>query len=323
MSSPNNLHDKLFKAAFSEKELVIDFINNFLPKEIHKKIDTSSLSLQPNSYITPSLKEFYSDIVYSANFGKGEIELCLLFEHKSYVAPYPHLQILRYLVEAWFQMIAQGEKGESLKPIIPMIIYHGEDSWQHKAFESYFPKMDPALKAFFPSFDYLLTDLGTFSDKELSEKPLGILHQALLLLKHTRYQKDIKAFFLEIFSSLEPYSEPAQYINLIESYSVYICGVGGIEREIFINLVGQLPANINKRVMTIYEEFIKEGEERGEKRGIERGKEIGGEIAKKAQQNHVITQGFKKGLDNQLLAELTGLSTEEVESRIKELGLVK
>ena len=114
MPSPNNLHDKLFKAAFSEKELVIDFINNFLPKEIHKKIDTNSLSLQPNSYITPSLKEFYSDIIYSCKFGEKEIELCLLFEHKSYVPPYPHLQILRYLVEAWFQMIAQGKKEESL-----------------------------------------------------------------------------------------------------------------------------------------------------------------------------------------------------------------
>ncbi len=317
MSSPNNLHDKLFKVAFSEKELVIDFINNFLPKQIQEKIDTNSLSLQPNSYITPSLKEFYSDIVYSAKFGKGEIELCLLFEHKSYVPPYPHLQILRYLVEAWFQMIVQGKKGGSLKlkPIIPMIIYHGADTWHHKRFESYFSEMDPVLKAFFPSFDYLLTDLGTFSDEELSEKPLGILHQALLLLKHTRYQKDIKSFFLKIFSSLEPYSEPNQYTELIKSYSVYICGVGGIEREIFINLVGQLPSNINKRVMTIYEEFIKEGEKRGEKRGIE--------IAKKAQQNQVITEGFENGLSMELIAKLLRLSTKEVELRMVELGLEK
>ena len=190
-----------------------------------------------------------------------------------------------------------------------MIIYHGEDSWQHKAFESYFPKMDPLLKAFFPNFDYLLTDLGKFSDKELSEKPLGILHQALLLLKHTRNQKDIKAFFLEIFSSLEPYSVPHQYINLIESYSVYICGVGGIQKEIFINLVKQLPANINKRVMTIYEEFIKEGEE------------IGAEKANRAKENHVIAQGVEMGLELEKIAQLTALSVQEVSRRIKELGI--
>lgn len=98
MSKPNNPHDKLFKAAFSEKDVVIDFINNFLPTHIKEKIDTSSLSLHPNSYITPVLAEFYSDVIYSCNFGDGEIEVCILFEHKSYVPEFPHLQILRYLV---------------------------------------------------------------------------------------------------------------------------------------------------------------------------------------------------------------------------------
>ena len=116
---------------------------------------------------------------------------------------------------------------------------------------------------------------------------------------------------MEIFSSLEPYSEPAQYTNLIESYSVYICGVGGIEREIFINLVEQQPSNINKRVMTIYEEFIKEGEERGK------------EIASRAKENHAIIQGIQLGLSLEKIAKLTDLSVQELALRIKELGLEK
>ena len=57
--------------------------------------------------------------------------------------------------------------------------------------------------------------------------------------------------------------------------------------------------------MTIYEEFIKEGEER----------------AKKAQQDQVITEGFENGLSMELIAKLLRLSTEEVELRIEELGL--
>ena len=65
--------------------------------------------------------------------------------------------------------------------------------------------------------------------------------------------------------------------------------------------------------MTIYEEFIKEGE----KRGIE----IGAEKANRAKENHFIIKGFQKGFDTQLLAELTELSIQEVELRIKELGL--
>lgn len=47
----------------------------------------------------------------------------------------------------------------------------------------------------------------------------------------------------------------------------------------------------------------------------------GQEEAKRDQQNHVIVNGFKKGVSNELLSDLTGLSLEEVEARIKELGL--
>ena len=51
----------------------LDSSNPFLKKswKISLTIFSKGLSLQPS--ITPSLKEFYSDIVYSANFGEGEI----------------------------------------------------------------------------------------------------------------------------------------------------------------------------------------------------------------------------------------------------------
>ena len=68
-----NPHDKLFKATFSEKELVIDFIKHFLPAAISEKIDLDALTLLPNSYIGPSLKGFYSDIVYRTQLGEGGI----------------------------------------------------------------------------------------------------------------------------------------------------------------------------------------------------------------------------------------------------------
>ncbi|MEM9723502.1 MAG: Rpn family recombination-promoting nuclease/putative transposase [Bacteroidota bacterium] len=134
MSSPNNPHEKLFKATFSEKDVVIDFINNFLPNPIREKISLSPLNLETVSYIRPALIEFYSYVVYSTLLGKVEIQICLLFEHKSYVPVYPHLQILRYMVEAWFQMIKQNE---SLKPIIPVIVYHGEAKWEYKPLNFY------------------------------------------------------------------------------------------------------------------------------------------------------------------------------------------
>ena len=70
--------------------------------------------------------------------------------------------------------------------------------------------------------------------------------------------------------------------------------------------------------MTTYEQIIKKGEIRGEKRGIA----IGEERASRAKENLVISQGMKSGLELALIAKLAGLSVEEVEARIQELGLL-
>ena len=313
-----NPHDKLFKATFSEKELVIDFIKHFLPAVISEKIDLDALTLLPNSYIGPSLKGFYSDIVYRTQLGGGGIQIALLFEHKSYVEPYPHLQVLRYMVEAWFQMIGQKEK---IKPIIPIVFYHGEENWLYKPFLSYFDPIDPILSPFMPTFDYLLADMSQWSDEQLEGMSMGIIQQALLLFKHGRDSNYMHQYFQKLFSSLESYSKNNQYTNLIISFSVYIIAVGGISKKDFVKLVQELPPTINEHIMTTYEQIIKEGEKRGEKRGIAIGKKLGEEQASRAKENLVISQGMKSGLELALIAKLVGLSVEEVETRIQELGL--
>ncbi|MEM6634236.1 MAG: hypothetical protein AAF694_31455 [Bacteroidota bacterium] len=47
----------------------------------------------------------------------------------------------------------------------------------------------------------------------------------------------------------------------------------------------------------------------------------GEDRANKAKENYVITQGLKKGFSMEILADLTGLSPEDVTARIKELSL--
>ena len=67
----------------------------------------------------------------------------------------------------------------------------------------------------------------------------------------------------------------------------------------------------------LYKKGVQEGEMRGEKRG----KKLGQEQAKRTQQDFFITQSVDNGLEIELVAKLTGLAIEEVEARIKELGL--
>lgn len=84
MQKDHRPHDELFKTTFSIKEVVEEYINVFLPKRISKHLNTHTLNLEPISYLTPELKENFSDLVYSCEWKKKtEVKINLLFEHKS------------------------------------------------------------------------------------------------------------------------------------------------------------------------------------------------------------------------------------------------
>ena len=155
-------------------------------------------------------------------------------------------------------MISQKE---DLKPIIPIIVYHGKEKWAYQSFESLFDKLDPTLRPFLPTFDYLLTQINSLSDEQLEQMQIGILRQAFLLLKHGRDPNYLFQNFHTLFSSLELYSQANQYSNLIISLSIYTIGVSGIPEETFIKLVQDLPPSVNEYIMTTYEQIIQKGED--------------------------------------------------------------
>ncbi|MEM9723357.1 MAG: hypothetical protein AAGA10_29075, partial [Bacteroidota bacterium] len=82
------------------------------------------------------------------------------------------------------------------------------------------------------------------------------------------------------------------------------------------NLVEQTAKSIQEMPITydIRKDFLY-------KKGIEEGDIRGEERANRAKENQVITQGMENGLDIELISKLAGLTLEEVETRIKELGL--
>ncbi|MEW6095118.1 MAG: Rpn family recombination-promoting nuclease/putative transposase, partial [bacterium] len=180
-----NPHDTFFKEVFSKKEHIIDFINSIFSEGLKKKLDLSTLELDNNSYIDEELKENFADIVYNCVYKSEtnvQIKIALLFEHKSTVVNYPHLQILRYILKIWETNIKQKE---NLMPVIPIIFYHGKERWIEKGLSEYFKGIDEGLKSYIPDFEYLLTDLSRYSDEEIKWKIFGDvgIRIALLVMK--------------------------------------------------------------------------------------------------------------------------------------------
>ncbi|NJO02280.1 MAG: Rpn family recombination-promoting nuclease/putative transposase [Bacteroidia bacterium] len=60
-----NPHDKFFKEVFSQKEHAEDFIRGVLPPSFWQQMDLGTLQKEDTSYLNESLKEYFSDVVYT------------------------------------------------------------------------------------------------------------------------------------------------------------------------------------------------------------------------------------------------------------------
>ena len=103
--------------------------------------------------------------------------LYVLCEHKSEVDRWTLLQLLRYMVRVWEQVIAQKPAPASLPPIIPVIVHHSETGWTAPmAFQGLFDEEtmgDKELRRVTPEFAVLIDDISHRSDEDLRTRALG------------------------------------------------------------------------------------------------------------------------------------------------------
>ena len=179
-----SVHDKFFKFVFSDKTKVENYLNGTLSDELKNKILFDTLEQDQNSYVDEELQSHYADVVYDVMYNKKTpVKIAFLFEHKSFAPEFPHLQLLKYMIRIWEYQL---QNKEAIKPIIPVIIYHGRTNWRQKPFETYFEsgEIDEFLKPYIPQFDYWLTDLKKSDVKTIEEKyPMLSLRMAFLLMK--------------------------------------------------------------------------------------------------------------------------------------------
>lgn len=60
MEITNNPHDKFFKASFSDIDTAKDFLDNYLPSELRKRIDLGTLEAAKGSFVDQELEEYHS-----------------------------------------------------------------------------------------------------------------------------------------------------------------------------------------------------------------------------------------------------------------------
>lgn len=257
---PSKPHDEFFKATFGRQEVALDYLKKMLPTRVLEHLNLNKLERINGSFVSPALREFFSDIAYQCPMDAKhqQVMLSFIFEHKSNPEPRPHLQLLRYMLDAWDEQLKQ-KKDVTL--IIPILIYHGEENWHQRDFSSYFGDSIPdEFLTYLPRFDYIFTNVTAMSNAQILTLGEGLLVNAFLMLKHIHHP----AYIIEnpqlIFINLTPPQSPQDFIIVLFAYFLKN---SELAQEKIQNFIHTLPSALNQTVMSTYEMILEEGRKEG------------------------------------------------------------
>jgi predicted transposase/invertase (TIGR01784 family) len=296
-------HNNFFKGMFSKPEVAVSYIQKFLHINIWHDLPLDKLKLANTSYITDELKAYYSDIVWMCPYKDSEISIAFLFEHKSYQPKFPHIQLLRYMLQLWEQDITQNRK--LLRPVIPILVYQGHKKWIERPMQDYFPDFPFELKKYLPMFEYELNDLQRIPENDLLS--LGSRYLTLALYSMANYKRLLKTIktidnICLIINRLENIDENT---NFVEQILVYLMKTNDINKSKMKELLEKSKSKTLQQAKTTYEQFIEEGIEIGIEKGLEKGLEL------------AIIKAYNSGQSVEFIAKMFDISLEKVENIVQ------
>ena len=279
MADITSPHDKFFKENFSQLEIMRDFLRNYLSPEVRDLLNLDQITLQKDSFIDNEYKEHFSDLLFMVPMKNSEnAYIYLLFEHKSFHDSRVSLQLLRYMVRIW-ERDAKDAKTVSLRLIIPIVIYHGEQEWNVSTeFAALFPDCEK-LQSFLPNFHYLIYDLPRYPENAIIGEYK--LRMAIWIMKYI-FNPDL---LKEIGKAISIYMESKQDRNaedFLKAVLLYMMTASSkvnhedLEKELKKQLQYIGAENIMMTLAEHYrQEGIQEGWQSGKQEGIQEGLQEG------------------------------------------------
>ncbi len=308
-----NIHDKFCRGALKIKPIARSVLEENLPPRIKASVDLDTLKICKDSFIESDMKEYYSDILYQAQFGKETGFLYFLFEHKSRPDKHIFLQLSQYMLSIWNLYNKQSTDPKSLRSlpiVLPLVIYHGKQAWNIPArFSECFQGVTDDLKHYIPDFSYLLYDLSAYTDEEIKGSVMARV--SLLILKHA-YDKDLFEKLPGIIALLRELSLQETGLHYFETLFRYVLGLGSLHsvslEKVRTVLSESLSQEQGECVMDLAEQLRQEGWQAGRQVGWQAGKEEG-EIAG-AKRTAANLKAM--GMSSEIIQQATGLSQETI-----------
>jgi len=312
-------HDGLFGFAFDKKNVAESFVKEYLPVQITKDLDFSSLTPDTDTFVDQKLSRCYADVLYHIQFRNNPAYLYFLFEHKSWEPNFPGVQLLKNMTRIWETHVERYRGTKKLPPIIPMLIYHGEHPWKvDTSFVSMFD-IPGTLTKYIPAFSFELSDVSHMPEEKI--KGDVELRIVLTAFRHI-FTPEIMSRLKDIFQLFGELTDKTKFNQYLEALSIYLgSNIKDVKPEQLRDTVNEVLVEGGAMMSTVFQQImekgkeigVKEGEEIGLKKGEERGKEIGVKEGEEKNKLRVALNCLIKGMDVRTIAEITDLPIEKIE----------
>jgi len=332
-SGAHHPNDKGYKFLLSSKQVFLELLRCFVKKGWVNQIDEQSLTRIDKSYILSDFREKEADLVYQVKIQGQEVIFFLLLELQSTVDFQMPYRLLLYLVEIWRDFVKnippnEVERKEFLLPsVVPLVLYNGEAPWTAKQTFGEYLSGGELFEEYILNFRYFLIDVHRYTEAELLT--LSNLIGAVFYLDQKTTRQELIPKLRKIMGAMRSLSP--EHSQLLKVWVVNILKTKLpvstlLDIDIFLKdasseevntMINNLERSMEEWVQEAKKKGIEEGEKRGEERGEERGEKRGRKEGEKRGKRTVAREMLRKGMDEALIGELTGLTRDEIK-KIKE-----
>lgn len=186
------LHKHGYGFLFRDPEYMKRLIRDFVDRDFFNQLDFSDCEpLLEKTYLTDEYREFAEDLVFKIRLRGKVAYVYILVEFQSTPDKFISVRILNYLSLFYLDFIKEFKQAndrlpESLPPVLPLMLYNGEDPWNVPDNVRDLIQYNEFLQPFYPDFKYFKIIAREYSTKQLRE--IGSIVSSVFLVE--RFGKD-------------------------------------------------------------------------------------------------------------------------------------
>lgn len=210
-------HDKFFQQALANPLIAKEFFEEYLPTKIKVLFLPSTLKLENDSFIEPSLKETITDVLYSAKINNRDGYIYILCEHQSSSAPLMAFRLFKYMLNIAERHLKLHPDCKKFPFIYPMGYFNGGEKYTASLNLWDLFEDNELVKAIW-SNDYQLINLFDIPDEQFKERPW--LAPLQILMKYIN-EPDLLPSWKQLADTLPEFADSNSGVDYVQSAVSY------------------------------------------------------------------------------------------------------